>query len=69
MNLIQPRTSATNVQTSENVNTIPLIPRQKSNRNQISSSTSWAQIVSRNTTKNVKMQKKKNSAKIAKSDA
>ena len=68
MNLIQSRTSETNVQISQNVNTISLISRQKSNTNR-SSSTSWAQVVSRNTTKNVKMQEKKKSAKIAKSDA
>ena len=73
MNLIQSRTSAINDQTSQkaqisqNVNTISLISRQKSNINR-TFLTSWAQIVSWNTTKNVKMQKKKKSAKIAKWD-
>ena len=37
MNLIQSRTSETNVQTSQNVNTISLISRQKSNTNRSSS--------------------------------
>ena len=37
MNLIQSRTSETNVQTSQNVNTISLISRQKSNINRSSS--------------------------------
>ena len=59
INLIQLRTSETNVQLSKNVNTIPLIARQKSNTNRLSS-TSWTQVVSRNTTKNLKVQEKKN---------
>ena len=68
MNLIQSRTLTTNDQTSQNVNTISLIPRQKANTNR-TFPTSWTQVVSRNTTKNVKMQEKKKFAKIAKSNA
>ena len=72
MNLIQPRTSTSNVQIAHNSNAIPLIPRQYKDQNaskNVSSSTSWAQVVSRNTTKSAKINEKKDFAKSAKSDA
>ena len=72
INLIQPRTSTSNVQIAQNSNAIPLIPRQYKDQNaskNVSSSTSWAQVVSRNTTKSAKINEKKDFAKSAKSDA
>ena len=51
---------------------ISLVPRQYKNYNTLkntSTSNSWAQVVSRNATKSVKMHEKKNFAKSAKSNA
>ena len=75
INLIQPCTKIVESQNSKNSNsisTIPLIPRQYKDHvvsKNASSSNSWAQVVSRNTTKSVKMHEKKDFAKSAKSDA
>ena len=54
------------------MNTISLISKQYKDQNALknaSLSTSWAQVVSRNTTKSAKMNEQKNFAKSAKSDA
>ena len=75
INTIQPRAKTINDQNSKNSNStsvIPLIPRQYKDHNtskNTSTSNSWAQVVSRNTTKSVKMHEKKDFAKSAKSDA
>ena len=74
MNLIKSHAKTINDSNSKNSKSTPmisLISRQYKDYNiskNVSSSNSWAQVVSRNTTRSVTMHKKKNSAKSAKSN-